>query len=105
MLSLLAALTVSHEEVCRQLADDFRRRRIEKNLTRRQVASRAGVPLASVARFEQKALVSLSSLARLAVTLGYTSELMEVFKHPKYNTMDELQTIRRQRNKTKASGK
>ena len=36
------------EEVARQLADDFRKRRIEKNITREVCAKISGVALANI---------------------------------------------------------
>lgn len=92
----------SAEEVARQLADDFRARRVEKNLTRREVAARSGVAVANIARFEQKGLISLSNLIELAIALGYVSEVKGIFSAPKYSTMDELQQIRRNSGKSKA---
>lgn len=106
MLSLLESLMPpSSDEVAHQIAADFKRRRIEKNITRRQIADKSGVPAASIARFEQKGLISLKNLIELATALGYISELRTVFSTPKYDTMDELLRIRKNANKKKASGK
>lgn len=103
MLARLEALMPpSAEEVARQLADDLRARRVEKNLTRREVAARSGVAVANIARFEQKGLISLSNLIELAIALGYVSEIKGIFSAPKYSTMDELQQIRRNSGKSKA---
>ncbi len=70
------------------IADDFRRRRIEKNLTRDQVAELSGVAVSNIVRFEQKGLISLGNLIGIAMALGYTSELKSLFAQPKYSTMD-----------------
>lgn len=103
MLSLLESyLEPSDEEVARAIAADFRRRRIEKGLTREAVAERAGVAPANVARFEQKGLISLKNLIRLAAAMGYTAELQSLFATPKYATMDELTDIRRNARKKRA---
>lgn len=106
MLSLLAGFALTGaDDVARRIADDFRRRRIEKNLTRRQVAERARVALPTLTRFEQKGLISLESLIKLAMALGYVSELESVFSEPKFSTMAELEQIRKNMNKKKATGK
>ncbi len=91
------------DEIARKIADDFRNRRIEKGITREEIARRAGVALSNVARFEQKGLISLKHLIQLADALGYVGELKILFSEPKYSTMDELQTIRRNKGKKKAS--
>ena len=45
-------------------------RRKERSLTQRQLAARAGVSYASIRRFERMGEISLTSLLRLAQTLG-----------------------------------
>lgn len=77
-----------------QVAEIFRRRRVEKNITRQRIAELSGVPLSTVARFEQKGLISFESLIKLAMALGYTSEIKNLFSAPKFDTMEELDLIR-----------
>ncbi len=52
------------------IARRFKTRRLAMNLPQRDLASRAGVSLASLKRFEREGLISLSSLLRLAMALG-----------------------------------
>lgn len=106
ILALLDNYTLTcWEDIAADIAVEFRRRRIEKNLTRMQIAEQAKVSLASVARFEQKGLISLEHLIRLAMALGYTSEVRHIFSAPKYQTLEELEQIRKNQHKKKASGK
>lgn len=103
ILSVLDNYTLeSAEDIAREIADSFRKRRIEKNLTREEVALRSGVAASNIARFEQKGLISLKHLISIAMTLGYTSEVRSLFAQPKYSTMEELTQIRRNSNKKKA---
>ena len=103
MLSVLDNFMLeSAYDVALTLAKDFRHRRIEKNLTREQVAETANVAVSNVIRFEQKGLVSLKNLIALAMALGYTSEIKNLFAMPKYATMEELTQIRRNAGKKKA---
>jgi hypothetical protein len=60
------------------------------------------VPASNVARFEQKGLISLQNLIRLAMAMGYTSEIRHLFSQPKDSTMEELDQIRRNTGKKKA---
>lgn len=53
------------------------------------------MPLSTVARFEQKGLIAFESLVRLAMALGYTSEIRNLFGSSKFDTMAELDMIRR----------
>lgn len=59
ILSLLDSFTLdSADDVARQVAENFRKRRVEKNITRQRISELSGVPLSNVARFEQKGLIA-----------------------------------------------
>lgn len=90
------------DEIAHDMANDFRKRRIEKNRTREQVAEESGVAVSNIIRFEQKGLISLKNLISIAMTLGYTHEIKNIFSEPKYQTIEELQQIKRNQNKKKA---
>ena len=103
MLSVLDSYTLeSIDDIADKLREDFRRRRIEKNLTRDEVAQAANVAVSNIIRFEQKGLISLMNLIALAMALGYTTEIKNLFATPKYATMEELTQIRKNTNKKKA---
>lgn len=103
ILSILDNYTLDNaDDIAKWMADDFRKRRIEKNLTREQVAEQSGVAVSNIVRFEQKGLISLKNLIGIAMVLGYTSEIKNLFAQPKYSTMEELTQIRKNQNKKKA---
>lgn len=103
MLSVLGGYTLeSEDDIALKLAEDFRHRRIEKNLTREEMAQMAGIAVSNLVRFEQKGLISLKNLIALAMALGYSSEINNLFATPKYATMEELTQIRKNANKKKA---
>lgn len=103
ILSILDNYTLDNaDDIARWMADDFRKRRIEKNLTREQVAEQSGVAVSNIVRFEQKGLISLKNLIGIAIVMGYTSEIKNLFAQPKYSTMEELTQIRKNQNKKKA---
>lgn len=103
ILSLLESYTLDNaDDIARALAEDFRKRRVEKNLTREQVAEKSGVAVSNIVRFEQKGLVSLKNLISIAMAMGYTSEVQNIFSEPKYSTMEELSQIRKNTGKTRA---
>ena len=96
MLSVLEGFVLDNsDDILMQVAEDFRKRRVEKNITRQRIAEMSGVPLATVARFEQKGLIAFESLIKLAMSLGYTSEIKNLFSTPKFDTMEELDLIRK----------
>ena len=103
ILSLLDNYTLDNaDDIARVLADDFRKRRIEKNLTRKQIAEMSGVAMGNIVRFAQKGLISLKNLIGIAMALGYISEVKRIFAEPKYSTMEELTQIRKNTGKTRA---
>ncbi|MDE7410798.1 MAG: helix-turn-helix domain-containing protein [Paramuribaculum sp.] len=103
ILSILDNFTFDNpDDIMMQVAEDFRKRRVEKNITRQRVAELSGVPLSTVARFEQKGLIGFESLIKLAMTLGYTSEIKNLFDTPKFNTMKELDMIRKKSHNKRA---
>lgn len=90
------------DDIAKAMANDFRKRRIEKNLTREQVAEKANVAVSNIVRFEQKGLISLKNLIGIAMVLEYTTEVKNIFAEPKYSTMEELTQIRKNSGKTRA---
>lgn len=96
ILSVLDNYTLDNpDDIRMQVAENFRKRRVEKNLTRQRMSEMSGVPLSTLARFEQKGLIAFESLIKLAIALGYTSEIKDLFSTPKFDTMEELQLIRK----------
>ena len=103
MLSVLENYMLDNpDDIARGIADDFRKRRIEKNYTREEMAEKSGVAVSNIVRFEQKGLISLKNLIGIAMALGYTSELRHIFGQAKYSTMDALLQIRKNTGKKKA---
>ena len=78
------------EDIAMEVAENFRRRRVEKNITRQRIAELSGVPLSTVTRFEQKGLIAFGSLIKLAMALGYSPEIRRLFGASKFDTMAEL---------------
>ncbi|MFQ9995795.1 MAG: helix-turn-helix domain-containing protein, partial [Hoylesella buccalis] len=74
ILSVLENYTLDNaDDIAKAMANDFRKRRIEKNLTRGQVAEKANVAVSNIVRFEQKGLISLKNLIGIAMALEYTT--------------------------------
>lgn len=103
ILSVLENYTLDNaDDIAKAMANDFRKRRIEKNLTREQVSEKANVAVSNIVRFEQKGLISLKNLIGIAMALEYTTEVKNIFAEPKYSTMEELAQIRKNSGKTRA---
>ncbi len=106
ILSVLDNFTLDNaDDIMMQVAENFRKRRVEKNITRQRMAELSGVPLSTLARFEQKELIAFESLIKLAMALGYTSEIKGLFGIPKFDTMEELDLIRKKSKDKRAYAK
>ena len=96
ILSILDNFTPDNaDDIAQQVAESFRKRRVEKNITRQRISELSGVPLSTVARFEQKGLIAFESLIKLAMALGYAPDVRSLFDTSKFDTMEELDMIRR----------
>lgn len=106
ILSLLDSFTLDNaNDITRQVAENFRKRRVEKNITRQRISELSGVPLSTVARFEQKGFIAFESLVRLAMALGYATDIRKLFDTLKFETMEELDLIRRKSGDKRAYAK
>ncbi len=106
ILAVLDSFTLDNaEEIMRQVAENFRKRRVEKNITRERMSELSGVALSTLARFEQKGLIAFESLIKLAMALGYGSEIKDLFNAAKFDTMEELDLIRQKSHDKRAYSK
>lgn len=85
-----------------RLAENLKARRLERKLSTKSLAAMSGVPASSIQRFELKHSISLESYVKLAKALGYSEEMMQLLAEPKYDTMEELLEINK--NKTRKRG-
>lgn len=82
-----------------RLAENLKARRLERKLSTKSLAVMSGVPASSIQRFELKHSISLESYVKLAKALGYSEELMQLLAEPKYDTMEELLEINKNKNR------
>ena len=80
-----------------RLAENLKTRRLEKKLLTKSLSEMSGVPASSIQRFELKHSISLESYVKLAKALGYSEEIMQLLEDPKYDTMEELLEINKNR--------
>lgn len=89
------------QDVQRGLAERFKLRRLTRNLTQQGLARRAGVSFGSLKRFEQKGLISLDALLRLAMVLDCLDDFEKVGLQEALETrsLDEILDTPKQRRK------
>ncbi len=87
------------EDILSLMASNLQKRRLEKGLSRISLSKISGVPVPTIAKFEQKHAISLSSYVMLAKALGYTDEIKHLLSESLYNTMQELDSINMNKNR------
>lgn len=85
-----------------RLAENLKARRLEKKISTKSLAEMSGVPASTIQRFELKHSISLESFVKLSKALGYAEEIMQLLSEPKYDTIEELLEINK--NKTRKRG-
>lgn len=89
----------SADDLAIRLSENVKRRRLEKGLSRKALSMMSGVPAPTIAKFEQQHSISLVGFLALAKALGYTEALKSLLAEPVYTTMEELDTINRNKNR------
>ena len=77
-------------QVQREVAAREKERRKHLGLTQAQLASKAGVSLGSLRRFEQTGQIAFDSLVALCFALGCHEELDQLFSKPAYRSIEEV---------------
>lgn len=88
-----------------KLAARARQRRLELNMTQRELARRSGVSYGSVKRFESGAGISLTHLLMIALVLRSIDGFDELFRVRQYRSVDEVLGSKRNIARQRASGK
>jgi len=73
-----------------RLSQRIRARRREGRISQAELAGRSGVSLGSIKRFETSGEISLTSLLRIAVVLGYENDFDRLFERKNYQSIDEI---------------
>jgi transcriptional regulator with XRE-family HTH domain len=82
--------TLTVEEVRENLSERFRARRSELGYSQRKLAIISGVSYGSLRRFESEGEISLSSLLRLADSLGYLGDFEALFALSKVTSLKDI---------------
>lgn len=75
---------------CLQVAERAKTRRKRMGLTQRQLASKSGVSLGSLRRFEQTGEISFHSLVRISVALDCDDDFDALFSQRYYRSIQEV---------------
>lgn len=93
----LTHILYSPGEVALQIAGNAKRLRLSKNLSRRTLAQKSGVPESNIKRFETTGKISLDGLLLIAICLGAEEPLTNLFASAQSLTLEQLKNYERVR--------
>lgn len=93
------------DDILATLSRLMKKRRLEKGYSRISLQTITGVPASTIARYETTSRISLESFVKLATALGYQDELLGLLKEDKYSTMEEMETIKMNKNRQRETRK
>lgn len=83
------------------LAENCRRRRLDRGMSRRSLAEATGIPEPTLERFETKGKISLEAFLKLVVEFDWFDEMSAILGKSKFVTGKELEIINRNQNRQK----
>ena len=76
--------------VAQAVASRVKQRRVVMRLTQTELAQKAGLPLATYRRFEQKGQITLVGLLQVAFALDCMNDFNALFAGQSWATMDDM---------------
>ena len=77
-------------EIAKNLVEKVKQRRKKLKISQVQLASKSGVSLGSIKRFESKYEISLNSFIKILIALNLEQDLENLFMQKNYNSIDEV---------------
>ena len=77
-------------EIAKNLVEKVKQRRKKLKISQVQLASKSGVSLGSIKRFESKHEISLNSCIKILIALNLEQDLENLFTQKSYNSIDEV---------------
>lgn len=83
---------VSLSKMQRKIVESIRARRLQMELTQEGLSERAGVPLSTLRKFEQKGVISLDSFLKILSVVGGLEEIVDALepKEQYFKSIDEV---------------
>ena len=89
------------ERLATILAENCRKRRLDRGMSRRSLSEATGIPEPSLERFETKGKISLEAFLRLVVEFDWFDEMSTIMGKSKFTTGEELETINKNQGRLK----
>jgi transcriptional regulator with XRE-family HTH domain len=88
--NIITFVSDSPVTIMHSIAKRVKERRLEKNLTQKDLASRSDLSFGTYRRFETTGEISLRGLVMIAMTLEMTNDFDVLFSTKSYSNMSEL---------------
>ena len=77
-------------DIAKELIEKIKQHRKKLKISQAQLASKSGVSLGSIKRFESKYEISLNSFIKILIALNLERDLENLFLQKSYNSIDEV---------------
>ena len=77
-------------DIAKELVEKIKQHRKKLKISQAQLASKSGVSLGSIKRFESKYEISLTSFIKILIALNLEQDLENLFTQKSYNSIDEV---------------
>lgn len=95
--NILSLIKNTPDSILLSIALRVKERRLERNWTQKNLATRAGMPLPTFRRFESTGEVSLRGLVMIAKALDMDGDFAQLFTTRTYQNIDELVSIEKKK--------
>ncbi len=79
--------------IAEKISNNFKKRRLQLNITQNKLAQKSGVSLGSVKRFETKSEISLKHLLMLALVLDSSDDFLNLFTKTTFENIEEVKEV------------
>lgn len=77
-------------DIAKELVEKIKQNRKRLKISQVQLATKSGVSLGSIKRFESKYEISLNSFIKILIALNLEQDLENLFTQKNYNSIDEV---------------
>ena len=77
-------------DIAKELVERIKQHRKKLKMSQARLATKSGVSLGSIKRFESKYEISLNSFIKILIALNLEQDLENIFTQKNYNSIDEV---------------
>ena len=103
MMDIDIIINNSPDSILQRISEKVKEKRLERNLTQRAFAKRAGVGYDVYRKFENTGEITLRNLVLCAIVLDDADGFAELFTKKSYQSIDELLKTQREKKRKRGS--